>query len=58
MFGLVILFLMFYLYLTWNFKYWQKRGIFSPNPMPLLGNYPKSALLLQNIIYEQQKLYE
>lgn len=58
-FSLVALFLVIlYFCLTWNFKYWQNRGVFSPNLMPLLGNYPKSALLLQNIIYEQQKLYE
>lgn len=53
-----LLFVILYVFSTWNSDHWLKRGIFGPEPIPLLGNYPKSALLLQNIIYDQAKLYE
>lgn len=62
MIALIFLLLVFisliYVYFTWNFNYWKKRNVFGPEPLPFFGNYPKSAVLLQNIIYEQQTLYE
>lgn len=32
-----------YIYFTWNFDYWKKRGVAGPRPIPFLGNYPKST---------------
>ncbi|XP_031636398.1 probable cytochrome P450 28a5 [Contarinia nasturtii] len=47
-----------YQYVTSNFNYWRKRKVFGPKPLPFFGNYPKSAILQANIMYEQQQLYE
>lgn len=59
---LLLLFVLFigllYKYSTWNFDYWYKRDVAHPKPFPFLGNYPKSAILLQNIMYEQHDLYK
>ncbi|XP_055298123.1 probable cytochrome P450 28a5 isoform X2 [Sitodiplosis mosellana] len=54
----IVLLAITYIYLSWNFDYWRKRKIFGPKPLPFFGNYPKSAVLLQNVMYEQQELYE
>lgn len=44
-FGILFLTFTLYLYLTWNFDYWKRRGVAGPVPRAYLGTYPKTALL-------------
>lgn len=54
---LVIFVIFLYIYLTWNFDYWNKRGIIGPKPLPFLGTFPKSSVYLKNYIYELDDIY-
>lgn len=47
-----------YVYLTWNFNYWRKRGVVGPRPLPFLGSYSKYSLLKQNLMYNMDELYQ
>lgn len=29
-----------YVFFTWNFDYWKKRGLEGPKPTPLIGSFP------------------
>jgi len=57
--GLFFFGLSLYLYLTWNFDYWKRRGIFGPFPLPYVGTFPKTALLDKNSNYisETSEIY-
>lgn len=46
-----------YYYLTWHFDYWQKRGVIGPKPLPFVGTFPKSAIYLENFLYDQDNIY-
>lgn len=46
-----------YYYLTWHFNYWQNRGVIGPKPKPFVGTFSKSAVYLQNFIYDQDQIY-
>lgn len=46
-----------YYYLTWHFDYWKNRGIIGPKPIPFVGTFPKSAVYLENFLYDQDKIY-
>lgn len=59
---LVLLFcfgLSLYLYLTWNFDYWKRRGVVGPRPRPYVGTFPKTALLdkSSNYINETSEIF-
>lgn len=44
----------FYLYLTWNFNYWRKRGVAGPSPRVYVGTFPKTALLDEKSNYMEE----
>ncbi|KAG4074819.1 hypothetical protein HA402_014373 [Bradysia odoriphaga] len=48
-----------YLYLTWNFDYWERRGVVGPRPRPYVGTFPKTALLdkSSNYINETSEIF-
>lgn len=46
-----------YLYFTWNYNYWQNRGIAGPKARPIVGTFPKSAFYLRNFVYELDDIY-
>lgn len=46
-----------YYYLTWHFDYWRDRNIIGPIPWPFVGTFRKSAIYLQNFIYDQDQIY-
>lgn len=46
--GVATLLLTLYIYFTWNFNYWKKRGVAGPKPWPYLGTYPKSSTFQKN----------
>lgn len=50
-------FVILYYYLTWHFDYWQKREVIGPKPKPFVGTFPKSAIYLQNFLYDQDDIY-
>lgn len=47
-----------YLYLSWNFDYWTKRGVKSPKAKLLLGNLPNAVLRKESLVTDYGKLYE
>lgn len=51
LFGIFFFVLSLYLYLTWNFEYWKRRGVAGPRPRPFVGTFPKTALLDKNSNY-------
>lgn len=55
---LSILAVVFYLYLTWKFDYWVKRGVNGPKPKPLFGNFPGIVTSRRNFVYELDDVYK
>lgn len=47
-----------YVYLTWNFDYWAKRGVVSAKARLVLGNLPNLLLRREHITYDFDRLYE
>ncbi|XP_055612264.1 probable cytochrome P450 28d1 [Uranotaenia lowii] len=57
-FGLIVLAgVFFYHWLTWNFDYWQKRGIIGPKPTAAFGNFKGLTLGTEHVAYELEKIY-
>lgn len=56
-FLLHIILLPLYLYLTWNFNYWQKRGLHNALPLTLFGSFPSILTQNRNLLYEIDRLY-
>ncbi|KAL7036966.1 hypothetical protein ACKWTF_009019 [Chironomus riparius] len=56
-FILVLLLSLVYIYLTWNFDYWTKRGVLSLKARVLLGDLPNGLLKTENVIYDIGKIY-
>lgn len=52
------LLLAIYVYLSWNFDYWIRRGIQSPKAKLLLGNLPNAILRKESLVADFGKLYE
>lgn len=48
----------FYYYLTWNFEYWKARGVASPKPMMLFGNFYESRTLKHHFSDDYQNFYK
>lgn len=47
-----------YIYLTWSFDFWKRRGVFGPKPYPYVGTYPKTFLYrTHNLIQETKEIY-
>lgn len=59
LFGIFFCGLSLYLYLTWNFDYWKRRGVVGPRPRPYVGTFPKTALLdkSSNYISETSEIF-
>ncbi|EDV30596.2 uncharacterized protein Dana_GF20599 [Drosophila ananassae] len=47
-----------YLYLTWNHKYWSKRGLTTARPLTVLGTYPGLLTRKSNLVIDIQKIYD
>lgn len=59
LFGIFFFGLSLYLYLTWNFDYWRKRGVVGPTPHIYVGTFPKTALMdkSSNYISETSEIF-
>lgn len=57
--SLFFLALSLYLYLTWNFDFWRKRGVAGPIPRAYVGTFPKTAMFdpSSNYIEETTEIY-
>lgn len=57
--AVIVLLLVLYIYLTWHFNYWKKRGVAGPEPRPYLGTYPKSSTYQKNtnFLLEADEIY-
>ncbi|XP_024888695.1 cytochrome P450 6k1-like, partial [Temnothorax curvispinosus] len=47
-----------YLYITRNFKYWEKRGVLQIPPTPFFGNFKECLFLKKSPSYFLKELYE
>ncbi|XP_011866375.1 PREDICTED: cytochrome P450 6k1-like [Vollenhovia emeryi] len=47
-----------YLYMTRNFKYWEKQGVMEITPTPFVGNFMECLLLKKPPAYFLKELYE
>ncbi|XP_055907712.1 probable cytochrome P450 309a2 [Eupeodes corollae] len=47
-----------YIYLSWNFNFWKKRGVAGPEPKLILGTIPCIIKKNRNLAFELQDLYE
>jgi len=47
-----------YLYLTWNFNFWKKRGINGPKPKIFYGTQPNAITQKLNMIYDVIEHYK
>lgn len=46
-----------YVFLTWNFGYWQKRKVPGPKPQIFTGNYPNLYKSQRHTIYDLNDIY-
>lgn len=51
------LLLLLYVYMTWNFDYWSKRGVPSMKATVLLGNMPSTIFRNRHVTYDFDKIY-
>ncbi|KAH8410058.1 hypothetical protein KR009_004750 [Drosophila setifemur] len=51
-FGLV------YIFLTWNFGYWRKRGIQTAKSWPFFGSFPSNFTQKRNMVYDIDDIYQ
>ncbi|XP_017006501.2 probable cytochrome P450 28d2 [Drosophila takahashii] len=49
---------LFYVFLTWNFNYWRKRGIQTATTWPFFGSFPSIFTRKRNIAYDIDDIYE
>lgn len=47
-----------YLFMTWKFKYWSRKGVMQITPTPFFGNFKNFILLKTSISEFIQDLYE
>jgi cytochrome P450 family 28 len=50
--------LLVYVWLTWNFDYWSKRGVPAAKARVLLGSLPNMVLRKENIKYDFDRIYK
>lgn len=55
--SITIILNLFYIFLTWNFNYWKKRGIIGPKPKVLFGNTPNVILQKRSVLLDIQEIY-
>ncbi|CAG9805402.1 unnamed protein product [Chironomus riparius] len=55
---IIALVALLYVYLTWNFNYWSKRGVPGPKAKVFLGDLPNGIMRKQNVAYDFQKIYK
>ncbi|KAL7740699.1 hypothetical protein ACLKA6_000065 [Drosophila palustris] len=48
---------LFYVFMTWNFSYWRKRGVPGPKPKIFTGNFPSQYTQKQHTAYDLDAIY-
>ncbi|XP_017063045.2 probable cytochrome P450 28d2 [Drosophila eugracilis] len=47
-----------YVFLTWNFDYWRKRGILTAPSWPFVGSFPSIFTKKRNVAYDIDDIYK
>uniref|UniRef100_A0A1B0A3I5 Cytochrome P450 n=1 Tax=Glossina pallidipes TaxID=7398 RepID=A0A1B0A3I5_GLOPL len=47
-----------YIFLTWNYNFWKKRGVNGPKPALIFGNLPSAITRKRNIMYDIWEIYD
>lgn len=55
---ILALLLVLYVYMTWNFDYWSKKGVPSAKATIVLGNLPQTLLRRKHVTADFDKIYE
>lgn len=55
---ILILCMLFYKYLIWNFNYWKKLGVPGPKPKPFFGSFPGATMQSKQVLYEIDEIYK
>ncbi|XP_016956623.1 probable cytochrome P450 28d1 [Drosophila biarmipes] len=58
LFVIAALLALIYVFLTWNFNYWKKRGIPSAKSWPFVGSFPSVFTQKRNMVYDIDEIYE
>lgn len=59
LFGAVVAFVaLVYIFLTWEFGFWEKYGVRGPKPKILLGNIPYLLTKKRHTVYNYDQLYK
>ncbi|XP_016983314.2 uncharacterized protein LOC108047584 [Drosophila rhopaloa] len=58
LFLLTIFLTVVYVFLTWNFSYWKKRGIQTASTWPFVGSFPSIFTRKRNIAYDIDDIYQ
>ncbi|XP_001356809.3 probable cytochrome P450 28d1 [Drosophila pseudoobscura] len=54
---LATLLTLIYIFLTWNFGYWKRRGIQTAKAWPLVGSFPSVFTQKRNMAYDIDEIY-
>lgn len=54
---LVVLCLLLYVFLAWNFGHWRRRGVREPKAWPLFGSFPNIVWPRQHFTNDMRDLY-
>ncbi|XP_030387575.1 probable cytochrome P450 28d1 [Scaptodrosophila lebanonensis] len=55
--ALAVLAALIYVFLIWNFNYWQKRGIKTAKSSPFVGSFPSIFTQKRNVVYDIDDIY-
>lgn len=47
-----------YVYFTWHFDHWAKKGIPGPNAKFFFGNFPSNVTQNRNMVYDADDIYQ
>ncbi|XP_017032002.1 probable cytochrome P450 28d2 [Drosophila kikkawai] len=56
--SIAVLLALVYVFLTWNFDYWRKRGIKTAPSWPFVGSFPSIFTRKRNIAYDIDDIYQ
>ncbi|EDW88952.2 uncharacterized protein Dyak_GE25311 [Drosophila yakuba] len=58
LFSIAAILALIYVFLTWNFSYWKKRGIPTAKSWPFVGSFPSIFTQKRNVVYDMDEIYE
>lgn len=55
---IIAIIVLFYVFMTWNFNYWSKRGVPGPKAIILLGDLPNGIFRKEHVAYDFKRIYK